>query len=282
MIAVTRLLQPHEIMSLRSIRLSLELTGERMLRTFLCVAIAAINSGAASGQSWRDTKNTASDQVYTSEARRTFYCGCEYTSHEDTDGSGDVDDVNACGYDRGANDQARANRIEWEHVVPASLMPARQFACWDGPDGERDRCERENPEAQAMIFELHNLVPSVGQANGDRDNHRYADLDDDISDYGTCEIENSRSDNQFEPPDCKKGDVARIWLFMEAEHGVWIPTDERAMFIEWMDADPISPWEAERERRIFDLTGVRNQYVAGGGTDPAGACSWEPSTQTTP
>ena len=251
-----------------------------MLRTILIACVAATALGPASAQSWRDVKNTAADEIYTPEVRQTFYCGCEYTSHEDNDGSGSVDDVNACGYDRGANHQDRAQRIEWEHVVPASLMPARQYACWDGPEGNRQRCESENAQAQGMIFELHNLVPAVGQANGDRDNHRYADLSDDVSDYGTCQIENSRSEDLFEPPDCKKGDVARIWLFMEDAHGVWIPRDEREMFVAWMDADPISPWEAERERRIFAQTGVRNHFVAGGGADVAGACPWEPDLET--
>ena len=42
---------------------------------------------------------------------------------------------------------------------------------------------------------------------------RYADLPDDTSDFGSCSIEGSSG--QFEPLDCLKGDVARVWLYMK-------------------------------------------------------------------
>src|SRR5688572_29014194 len=58
---------------------------------------------------------------------------------------------------------------------PASLMPARQFLCWAGEGGGRERCEEIDPRAQAMIFDLHNLAPSIGQVNALRGDDRYAD-----------------------------------------------------------------------------------------------------------
>jgi deoxyribonuclease I len=224
-------------------------------------------------QDWAGTKNTADDAIYTAEHRSTFYCGCSYTSHEDNDGSGSIDDLDTCGYDGGNNASSRAQRMEWEHIVPASLMPARLWACWAGPDGSRGRCERENPAAQAMIFDLHNLAPSIGQVNQFRSNDRYADLADDTSDFGACLIEDDRG--LFEPPPCRRGDVARVWFYMHETHGVRIPDDEWDMFVEWSANDPISPWEAEREERIFAATGNRNPYVHGGGVDGAGSCEWE-------
>lgn len=57
----------------------------------------------AFAQDWADTKNEADDVIYTAEHRSTFYCGCSYTSHEDNDGSGSIDDLDACGYDDGTN-----------------------------------------------------------------------------------------------------------------------------------------------------------------------------------
>ena len=165
---------------------------------------------------WKDAKNIADDVIYQGKDR-TFYCGCIYASHGDTDGSGDVDHQ-VCGYQGPDTHSHRADRVEWEHVVPASLMPAKQFDCW--VNGSRSKCEDEDPRAQAMFFDLHNLAPSVGQVNALRSNDRYSDLPDDTSDFGACLVEDTI--NAFEPPDCLKGDVARIWLYMNLRHGVEI------------------------------------------------------------
>lgn len=62
---------------------------------------------------------------------------------------------------------------------------------------------------------------------------------------------------------------------MHDTHGVRIPDEEWDMFVERSENDPISPWEAEREERIFAVTGNRNPYVHGGGVDDAGSCDWE-------
>lgn len=222
---------------------------------------------------WNVIKNTADDVIYPEGSRNTFYCGCTYTSHEDDDGSGSIDDLDACGYDGGNNSSSRAQRVEWEHIVPASLMPARRWACWDGPDGSRGLCERENSDAQRMIFDLHNLAPSVGQVNQRRSNDRYADLPDDTSNFGSCQIEDTSG--YFEPPPCRRGDVARVWFYMHETYGVRIPDSEWEMFAQWADGDPISHAELEREERIFAATGQRNRFVHGGGASASGSCAWE-------
>ncbi len=161
--------------------------------------------------------------------------------------------------------------MEWEHAVPASLMPARQFDCW--VLGSREDCERDDPRAQAMMFDLHNLAPSVGQVNALRGNDRYADLPDNPGQFGACPAVDTQG--EFEPSDCLKGNVARVWLYMSFRHGVVIPSDERDMFDQWSLDDPVSPWEKQREERIFDHTFVHNPFVHSVTADSAGACSWE-------
>ncbi len=85
--------------------------------------------------------------------------------------------------------------------------------------------------------------------------------------------------NRFEPADCTKGDVARVWFYMHDTHGVVIPDSEWHMFIEWDRSDLISPWELERDNRIAAVQGNHNPYVHGFGSDPAGACPWEPQRE---
>jgi len=234
---------------------------------FCILPVAALAGG------WEKTKNIADDVIYAG-IDRTFYCGCRYQSDGDSDGSGKITDTAVCGYVAPPTHANRAGRVEWEHIVPASLMPARQFECWAGQGGSRQRCQDTDPRAQGMIFDLHNLAPSIGQVNALRGNDRYADLPDETSDFGGCLIEDSS--NRFEPPDCHKGDVARVWFYMQLRHGVEIPSTELAMFVQWAAQDPVSPWESKREKRIANYSRVINPFVHGIAPDRAGACPWEP------
>lgn len=224
---------------------------------------------SAESPGWRRAKNAADDIIYAGKDR-TLYCGCVYTSDGDSDGSGSVDHQ-ACGYVPPQSHSSRANRVEWEHVVPASLMPARQFDCW--VLGNRETCEREDPRAQALMFDLHNLAPAIGQVNRLRSNDGYVEIPGDPSEFGSCQIQDGRG--EFEPPDCLKGDLARVWLYMGLRHGVTITPDERDRFESWSASDPVSPWESKREKRVFVHTFVQNPFVHGVTPVAAGACPWE-------
>ncbi len=144
-----------------------------------------------------------------------------------------------------------------------------------------------------MLFDLHNLAPSVGQVNALRSNDRYKDdLPKSAAIFGQCKARDVKGG--FGPPDCLKGDVARVWQYMSFRHGVVIPEEERAMFEEWSENDPVSLWEGarclrngqktiqsrcgkafEREARIFAHMFVHNPFVHGVATKPEGACPWE-------
>lgn len=230
-----------------------------MLKRFATTLFLIVLAGTASAEtatSWSAAKNAADDQVYF-DHRVTLYCGCGYVSHGDSDGSGDIDGAN-CAYTAPSTYQHRSKRIEWEHIVPASLMPAASFPCWS--EGGRDHCEKEDPAAQAMIFDLHNLAPSIGQVNALRSNDRYGEIPGESRGFGACAIEDVKG--MFEPADETRGDVARVWLYMADKHGVVISDDERSMFERWNAADPVSDWERLRDDRIYAIQGNRNPYVS--------------------
>ncbi len=260
-----------------------------LLAAILLVPVAA---KAEFPTSWDDAKNTAQDKVYKDTRIKTFYCGCDYSTHDDDDGSGDVD-LSVCNMQALSNNITSAERIEWEHIVPASQMPARIHACWDESEDfpvcvsasgsvtkKRDCCTRVKHEFRAMIFDLHNLAPAIGQVNQYRSNGRYGVVISGGEQWPGCEAKDlggtsSGAANLFEPPDCMKGNVARVWLYMSAIHGVVMTETERSMFKEWDHADPVSPWEKLRDERIERAQGNSNPYVSSRTASDAGKCSWE-------
>ena len=126
--------------------------------------------------------------------------------------------------------------------------------------------------AKVILFDLHNVAPAIGQANGLRLNDRYANFPKKTSNFGKCEIEDTRG--FFGPPDCRKGDVARVWFYIAARYGVVIPPPEQIMFEKWSMVDPVSPCESEREWRITEISGVPNHFVRGITSEEKGRCPW--------
>ena len=202
-------------------------------------------SSTASADSWSGTKAKAAS-VYEGH-HRTIYCDCPYDDKKRVD-------VDACGLAVQDKWPARAKRIEWEHIVPASLMPARVLPCWEY--GGRRACERD-PVAQVQIFDLHNLAPAVGQLNAYRSNDRYGEAEGVT--WGSCAA--SDSGPVFEPPDSVKGDVARVWLYMRHRYRLWMTPEERIQMVHWSADDPVDEWELERDRRIEKLQGNSNPFV---------------------
>ena len=74
----------------------------------LCFVAAASAHAQAAKSSWRAAKNTSADHVYFDNLK-TFYCGCPYTSDNDSDGSGKVS-LSACGMAPLAKNKNSANR----------------------------------------------------------------------------------------------------------------------------------------------------------------------------
>ncbi len=211
--------------------------------------------------SWGTTKVWARNIVYTDQDT-TFYCGCTFTP-KGTSG-GNIDQT-SCSYDGSAESHSgRDSRLEWEHVIPASLMATRSFTCWNEGLAEcqkpgRECCEKHDLNARVQIFDLHNLVPSIGQVNALRSNKRYGDIPGEERKLGPCDFEWNRT--VAEPPTDKRGEIARIWLYYVSRHGLQLRQGELETFLQWSQSDPPEQWEFTRNTRIKEKQGNGNPFV---------------------
>lgn len=184
-----------------------------------------------------------------------YYCGCEMYA----EGRAWRVDWASCGYEVRRNAE-RAARIEWEHVVPASEF-GQQRPCWR--DGGRRNCTANDPVFNAMEGDPHNLIPVVGEVNGDRGNLRFGMIRaQDGSGYGQC---GSRVDFQartFMPRAEVRGDVARIYFYFRDRYGLAISRQKEQLYTAWHRQDPVDGRECLRHQRIADKTGIENPYIA--------------------
>jgi deoxyribonuclease-1 len=100
--------------------------------------LSSLSSVQSVQSSWTKTKQTAKDKVYFDHSV-TMYCGCPYESKGVS--GGDID-TESCGYDGSQAKYKNAITVlDWEHIVTASLTPARQMDCW--VDGSGSQCEKK-------------------------------------------------------------------------------------------------------------------------------------------
>lgn len=193
-------------------------------------------------------------RIYSDEAE-TFYCACLLRWQ----GGKGVADLKSCGYQVRKNGP-RANRIEWEHVVPAHQF-GKALSCWH--QGGRDQCGREDDLFQRMEADLFNLKPAIGEVNGDRANFAFALLPKVKPQHGACPIRIDFQRKLAEPRAEVRGDIARIYFYMSDKYGFELEQSQQQLFLVWHQADPVDDRERQLQQRIAQQMGHPNHFVTG-------------------
>jgi len=227
----------------------------------------AMNLPKIAGNSFNDSFNKSKRMLTEMHVEAgqmlTFYCGSRF----DADNKVYHDDS---GF-HFKSDEKRSNRLEWEHVTPASAF-GQSFSEWrDGhPECEdskgksfkgRKCAEKMNMTYRYMQADLYNLRPAIGEVNGRRNNYTFTMLEGEEREFGTCNME--IRDSKAEPPDNRYGDAARNYMYMEAAypgHGI-ISNQNEKLFAAWNKQDPVDEWECERIRLIEKIQGNKNTIV---------------------
>jgi deoxyribonuclease-1 len=203
---------------------------------------------------WSRAKRLSASQwdriVAPGQSMSSFYCGCDIARRGDS--GGDID-FSSCGFTPRKN-ESRASRLEWEHVVPAAAI-GKGRSCWESgdpqcvKDGEpfkgRSCCEIADPAFAMAATDPVNLVPSVGEVNGDRSDFPYGEIPGTKRLYGQCTMEIDWTLDVAEPPNEVKGDVARIWAYMSRSYGLRVSQEQADLYTKWMEIDPVSQQEID-------------------------------------
>src|SRR5690606_19617280 len=128
-----------------------------------------------------------------------------------------------------------------------------QRQCWK--DGGRKACERSDPVFRKAEADLHNLVPVVGEVNGDRSNYGFGMLPQKPHQYGACPFVVDFRQRTAMPPEHTRGAIARIYLYMSQRYGLRLSKQDRRLYDAWSRQYPVSEWETWRNRRIACVQG---------------------------
>ena len=203
--------------------------------------------------SFGKSKRLLATKVYPSH-QKGFYSNCDY----EVVAKKLVPIHKTCGFHYRKN-KNRSERIAWEHVVPAWHF-GPQLHCWQ--NGGRMTCRQTNTKFKKMEADMHNLVPAIGEINGDRSNFKYAMIEGEKRVYGKVDMEILFSKKHAEPSKAVYGDIARTYFYMRDRYGLKLSSQQEKMFIAWNNLDPVSRWEKKRNNLIKELQGDDNLYVS--------------------
>jgi deoxyribonuclease I len=201
-----------------------------------------------------DSAKTIASRIYAPE-QQEFYCGCAIRWQA---GKG-IPDLKGCGYQIRKNGP-RANRIEWEHVMPAQQFGS-PLACWK--KGGREQCGKTDVLFKQMEADLFNLKPAIGEVNGDRAHYRFGMLPAQASQYGSCEVKVDFKSRLVEPRAEIRGDIARIHFYMADKYQLPLAKAQQQLFMAWHQQDPVDETERKLQQRIAQQMGHANDFVTG-------------------
>ena len=213
---------------------------------------------SAGTPSFSKSKKVLAKSIY-SDHKISFYCGCEYALKPKPNKPNKkklTPDWKSCGYTP-RKQPKRASRIEWEHVMPAHHF-GQHMQCWR--IGGRKACKKD-PIFKEMEADIYNLVPAVGEVNGDRSNFKFGMIEGEKRAYGSCDVEIDFKAKRVEPKPSIRGDIARIYFYMSDRYKMKLSKQQRQLMSAWDKEDPIDAWERERSLRIEKVQGNKNRFV---------------------
>ncbi len=192
------------------------------------------------------SKNILIREVYNSVgSMKTFYCNQPFKENKQKKLI-PINHTPITSKTLAQKENIRAQRIEWEHVVPAENF-GRQIKECRGSNGMfigREACAKISPLFKKMLADPINLVPAIGEINADRSNFSFAgDKIPSNSKYKKCGIHIDKQAKKIYISDRLKGKVARIYLYMSKKYGMKLSSQEQKMFRAWDKKFPITALE---------------------------------------
>lgn len=230
-----------------------------LLSLFLLIGIVQAN-GNTKIKSFSKAKKLMKNKIYnTTDLKIAFYSQCTYESKKMKNNKYKlVVNKASCNYTPRKAKNKRSNYIEWEHIVPAHAF-GHALTCWNTGNDRcyskktdknykgRRCCNKVSKEFKLMQADMYNLVPAIGELNGDRSNFSFTQLSGEPRRYGKVNFEVDFKDKKVEPPEFSKGQIARTYLYFKKTYDLSISKKQLKLYKVWNKQYPMT----DKERLIY-------------------------------
>ena len=213
-------------------------------------------SGNTKTKSFSKAKKLMKNKIYnTKDLQIAFYSQCTYQSKKMKNNKYKlVVNKESCDYKPRKSKNKRSNYIEWEHIVPAHAF-GHDLQCWNSGNDtcyskKKDKhykgrkcCNKVSKQFKLMQADMYNLVPAIGELNGDRSNFSFTQLSGEPRRYGKVNFEVDFKARKVEPPEFSKGQIARTYLYFKKTYDLSISKKQLKLYKAWNNQYPMTKKE---------------------------------------
>jgi len=160
-------------------------------------------------------------------------------------------------------------KITW-HLVVSKQQLAQHRACYQekicvNKKNQRFKglrcCKQSDPLYNIMTHDLHNRLPITPQLQKILNKVKFDALQEKFGSETFCNIYYDPKQQILDIPNTKKGEIARIHLYMSDTYNLNMSQSERLLYTQWHNSYPPSKWEKQKNIRIEAIQGNRNPFI---------------------
>ena len=165
--------------------------------------------------------------------------------------------------------QEQNQTMKWIQVVPDTFY-GRTMACMNEevcvseftgkPYKGKLCCRQRNAKYKKMEAELFNLIPVVSAIAEKQEGKIFGEVKKSKQLIGKVKIDN----NYIEPPDGLKGDIARVYLYMDHRYHLQLSLEQKEMFHRWHKLDAVDKKECAIAKIIMKVQDSTNRLIDAG------------------
>lgn len=195
--------------------------------------------------------------------KKTWLNGCDYSYDLQSCMDKTMVDTSTCSV------KEQNQTVKWIQVVPDSFY-GRNRECmneevcvskYTGKSYKGKRCCRQSDAAyRKMEADLFNLIPVVSAIADKRKDQIFMKVEKAKYMVGKVKMD----EKAIEPPDNLKGDIARVYLYMNQRYGLELSLEEKEDYYYWHKLDSVDKRECAIAKTIMKIQGSSNRWIKEG------------------
>ncbi len=161
----------------------------------------------------------------------------------------------------------KQSEVEFIRIVPEEAV-GKTRRCWrekicinlSGKPYSGVRCCRKSDEGyQAYDRDIFNIIPVTKELARAIKGYRYGEAGE--KSKKLCNFLLLDEKKIAEPPLFMKGNIARVYLYMNAQYGINLPYEEQMLYMKWHKLDPVDEKECAVHEQVRKVQGRTNPWI---------------------
>ncbi len=231
-----------------------------MFRSLLFIGLSTLLS--AGSYAAPDNRSQAKNvlKMVDLDYKKTFLNNCDY--HYNPNSCMDKSIVET----KGCSIHEDNETMSWMQIVPDTFYGRYKACMVEKPCinvftkeafGSPLCCRRIDMQYREMEADLFNLVPAVSSLAAVQKGRIFGEVKIPTEYLGDVKLD----ENYLEPPARVKGDIARVYLYMDRRYGLELTPEQKRLFLKWHKEDGVDAKECKLAKVFQKIQGGKNPWL---------------------